>query len=253
MKNLTYLLSVLIGIVLFNTTVFAGAADNGKLTFASREVKTYIKENKYSYKITYPKLINYSNKLAENNLNQKIYSIVLANIKTFNDRYNELGTDRPYACGMLRMDYIMRNKTNNIVSIKFKGTVNYGGSNVYPESSLNYDLIRDRDIKLENLFSSSSYLNVIESFCNKEMKKRFTYLREWKLKQNPDDTIESYDDGTSIHYGKIEGFTMTGDSLLIMLGIVGCNADGPQEVTIPYSAMKDIIDPDGPAGHFLKK
>lgn len=112
-------------------------------------------------------------------------------------------------------------------------------------------LSKDKEIKLADLFKSSSYLNVIESFCNKEMKKRFTYLREWKLKKNPDDRIESYDDGTSTHYGQIEGFTMTGDSLLIMLGIVGSNADGPQEVTIPYSALKDILDHDGPAGYFF--
>ena len=36
-----------------------------------------------------------------------------------------------------------------------------------------------------------------------------------------------------------------------MLGVIGSNADGPQEVKIPYSALKDIIDPAGPAGRFL--
>ena len=44
-----------------------------------------------------------------------------------------------------------------------------------------------------------------------------------------------------------KGLSMTFDAYQ-----VGSYAAGPQNVLIPYSVLKDLINPDGPIGQFVK-
>ena len=68
-------------------------------------------------------------------------------------------------------------------------------------------------------------------------------------------------DETSIESGagasakNFESWTITKKGLGINFDAyqVGPYAAGPQYVLVPYSALKDMINPDGPVGQFVKQ
>ena len=133
-------------------------------------------------------------------VNKAIYSIILEFLNSFkkqHDDYWESCNHLSYD-SRLELNYIIANKADNILSLKFKGySTYYCGSPGYPETSLNYNLSSDSLIKLADLFKSSYYINMISDYCNTELKKRFEWWNGNKVFLETD----------------IKNFTMTQDSI----------------------------------------
>jgi uncharacterized protein DUF3298/peptidoglycan-N-acetylmuramic acid deacetylase PdaC-like protein len=143
--------------------------------------------------------------------------------------------------------YDFRYATDDLISVEFSEST-YSRGAAHPNqitSVLNYDVKNGKKLALADLFNpKSNYLSVISAYCIKELKQ--------KDKENEvGDMIQS---GASARADNYKAWTITKKGLWIIFDPyqVGPYAAGPQYVLVPYSALKDIIKPDGPVAALAK-
>ncbi|HYT50322.1 MAG TPA: RsiV family protein, partial [Pyrinomonadaceae bacterium] len=113
---------------------------------------------------------------------------------------------------------------------------------------LNYDVKNGKKLTLADLFNpKSNYLKTISDYCIKELKER----------AKKDDSMIFADQlasGAGPHADNYRAWAITKKGLWITFDPyqVAAYAAGPQYVLVPYSALKDIIKPDGPIGNFAR-
>ncbi len=130
----------------------------------------------------------------------------------------------------------------NIFSIKFEiNTYIYQAAHPGTHTRVvNYDLEKGEDLSLDQLFRpGSDYLNTIANYCIADLKKRPIDFEVNSAGAEPN----------SQNYGN---WNITADGLLITFDEyqVAAYALGPQLVTVPWSELKSIIDPNGPIGQY---
>jgi len=174
---------------------------------------------------------------------------VLAFNQLVNDRLtNEIDTWRqnfkqapnlPVAGGSsLDLRYTLISQIGDLWSFKFD-FVFYSSGAAHPglnSMTLNYDLAQARELTLGDLFlPNSNYLGSISNYC-------ITYLRQQPFAdvftdQGAQPTLENY-----------RNWNITPGGLLITFDEyqVAPYAAGPQQVTVPYSELTSVINPQGP-------
>lgn len=144
----------------------------------------------------------------------------------------------------LDIGYDIRYATDDLISVEF-GEGEYSRGAAHPNSAtavLNYDVKNGKKLALADLFSpNSKYLNVISAYSIKELKDR-------SKKENDSLPVEMIQSGASPRADNYKAVAITKKGLWITFDPyqVGPHAAGPQYVMVPYSALKDIIKPDGP-------
>lgn len=117
----------------------------------------------------------------------------------------------------------------------------HGGS---ASTTFNYDLNSGRMLKLADLFQpNSAYLKTISAYCITSLTKELGDVdAEW-LRTGAGPKAENY-----------KSWNVTPDGLQFTFDAyqVAAYAFGPQEVIVPYSALKAVIKPDGPLSAFIK-
>lgn len=117
----------------------------------------------------------------------------------------------------------------------------HGGS---ASTTFNYDLQSGRMLKLADLFQpNSGYLKTISAYCITSLTKELGDVdAEW-LRTGAGPKAENY-----------KSWNVTPDGLQFTFDAyqVAAYAFGPQEVIVPYSALKAVIKPDGPLSAFIK-
>jgi hypothetical protein len=111
---------------------------------------------------------------------------------------------------------------------------------------LNYDLKNGKQLKLADLFKpGSKYLQAIATYSIADLKK------QGKEKGLTDEEIER---GAAADAKNYQSWNITKRGLAISFDSyqVGPYAAGPQSVTVPYSALKDLISPEGPIAQFAR-
>lgn len=137
---------------------------------------------------------------------------------------------------------------DDLVSVRFDVGSYYQGA-AHPNSYtqvVNYDLKNGKPIKLADLFQpGAKYLQAISAFCIAELKKQSgdKGLLEDQIKEGAAPTAKNYQSWTISK----KGLGINFDAYQ-----VGPYAAGPQFVLVPYSALKDLIKPDGPIGQFAQ-
>src|SRR5262249_5963211 len=114
---------------------------------------------------------------------------------------------------------------------------------------LNYDVKNSKKLALADLFNPrSDYLNVISQYCIKELKDRQKKDKDSML---DDEMMKS---GAAAKKENYEAWAITKKGLWITFDPyqVAPYAAGPQYVLVPYSALKDIVKPDGPIANLVK-
>jgi Protein of unknown function (DUF3298)/Deacetylase PdaC len=146
--------------------------------------------------------------------------------------------------------YDIRFATDNLISVEFsEGGYTRGAA--HPNSStavVNYDLKSGKKLALADLFKpKSNYLSVISTYCIKNLKEQ-SRKKDLMLE---DDTIQT---GASAKADNYKAWAITKKGLWITFDPyqVGPYAAGPQYVLVPYSSLKDLINPEGPIGSFAK-
>lgn len=112
-------------------------------------------------------------------------------------------------------------------------------------TTFNYDLNTGRMLKLADLFQpNSNHLRLISDYCIKTLTKELGEAADanW-LKEGAGPKADNF-----------KSWNITPDGLQITFDAyqVAAYAFGPQEVIIPYSALKAIIKPDGVLAAFAK-
>ncbi len=130
----------------------------------------------------------------------------------------------------------------NILSIKLEiNTYIYQAAHPGTHTRVvNYDLEKGEDLSLDQLFKpGSDYLKTIANYCIADLKTRPIDFEVNSAGADP----------TSQNYGN---WNITPDGLLITFDEyqVAAYALGPQLVTMPWSELKSILDPNGPIGQY---
>jgi hypothetical protein len=146
--------------------------------------------------------------------------------------------------------YEIRLATDDLISVEFSES-EYSQGAAHPNSFatvLNYDVKNGKKLTLADLFNpKSNYLKTISDYCIKDLKQQ----SKTEGDALPDETIQS---GASPRAENFKGWTVTKNGLWINFDPyqVGPYVAGPQRVLIPYSALKDLIKPDGPIAGIAK-
>jgi len=203
---------------------------NRRLKIVSEEVHLKSEQLFYEINVRYPQIAG-SNARHIKNLNQQIkrfainrYQWPLKQSKAETKR-REIGF--PDAHNLVDVDYTIVLATDSILSIFFMTEDYYiGAAHSSIESHvINYDLKSHRELKLANLFKpNSQYLEFIARYCTRELEvygpiapKAETFA-SWNLTEG----------GIQFNFDPCE--------------IAGCSS-GPQEVTIPFSALAPFFKP----------
>jgi len=148
----------------------------------------------------------------------------------------------------LTISYSVALAQDDLVSIDFAVHTYYQGAahpNQYAET-LNYDLKNGKLLKVSDLFKpGAKYLQAIATYCIADLKKQ--------AEQNglmP----EEIEKGAAAKSENYEAWTITKRGLGIEFDPyqVGPYAAGPQYVVVPYSTLKDLINPEAPISQFAK-
>jgi len=140
------------------------------------------------------------------------------------------------------LTYVLISPPGNLLSLQLH-IEGYSDGAAHPyhiTSSYNYDLEKGQEVTLDQLFlPGSEYLTPIANYCSNELTTRNIGFEMFSEGAKP--LPENYavwnisDKGLVITFNEYQ---------------VAAYAAGPQEVTVPFTALKDIINPQGPLNTF---
>ncbi|MDX6612070.1 MAG: hypothetical protein QOD75_1256 [Blastocatellia bacterium] len=152
----------------------------------------------------------------------------------------------------LSVGYSVALANDDLVSIGFSIS-GYSRGAAHPNSyteAINYDLKNGRPLKLAELFQpTAAYLKVLSAYCIDDLKKQ---AKAQGAGAAP--TENWIQTGAAPKPANYRSWTITRKGLVITFDPyqVGPYAAGPQYVTIPHAALKEIVNVEGPLGQFVK-
>jgi hypothetical protein len=223
----------------------------GDVDLVAKQIKESNKKLMYEIDARYPQLTGGSNPNFEK-FNQVVRASVTKRVAGFKkDMAPEEGEEPPPEGSMgsdLNVSYDVGLAQDDLISVQFSVGSYYQGAahpNTFTEV-VNYDLKNGKLLKLADLFKpGAKYLQAIANYCIADLKKQA------KDKGLEDEGIQ---DGAAANAKNYQSWTITRKGLGINFDAyqVGPYAAGPQYVLVPYSNLKDLINPEGPVGQFAK-
>ena len=226
-------------------------AFTGEVDLAAKQIKESNKKLNYEIDANYPQLTGGSNPNFEK-FNQVARGFVTKQVAEFRKNLEPKEGDEPPPEGSmgsnLGVSYVVELAQDDLISVEFDLESYYQGAahpNTYTEV-VNYDLKNGKQLKLADLFKPGvKYLQAIANYCIADLKK-----------QAKDKSLEAgeIESGAAANAKNYQSWTITMRGLGINFDAyqVGPYAAGPQFVLVPYSSLKDVINPDGPVGQFAK-
>ena len=228
---------------------FTGAA-----RFAPKVIKEASKEKHYTVDAEYPQIegdprFDKFNREARSLITKDVAAFKTAETVAETDPGTETPTEK--LDSSLDVGYEIRYATDDLISVAFTESDYERGaahSNINT-TVLNYDVKNGKKLALADLFNTkANYLGAISTYCIKELKDR---SKKDKDSMVDDEMMKS---GASARADNYKAWAITKKGLWITFDPyqVAAFAAGPQYVLVPYSALKDLIKPDGPIGSFAK-
>jgi hypothetical protein len=229
----------------------------GAVEIVAKSIRENNKKLKYEIDAEYPQLTGSNNPNFEK-FNQNARALVTKKVSNFrkemapeeSDPADATAEPTPEVMGSdLGIGYTVALANDELISIEFSVGSYYSGAahpNSYTEV-LNFDLKNGKVIRLAELFNpGAKYLQAISNYSVADLKKQ----SKEKDGMLDDDWIQRGAGPSSDNY---KSWTISRKGLGISFDAyqVGPYAVGPQEVFIPYSALKDLIRTDGPLGPLL--
>ncbi len=221
----------------------------------ARQIKEKNKKLKYEIDAEYPELIGSADSNLEK-FNQAARGMVTKQVSAFRKQMAEsAGEENPVDTGTgsdLGAGYSIALAKDELISVQFD-IGGYSAGAAHPNSYtdvINFDLRSGKQLKLADLFKpNSKYLQALSTYCVQDLKKQ--------SKQKGGDGMLDDDwirRGAGPDANNFRSWTITKTGLGIVFDSyqVGPYAAGPQSVLVPYSALKEIIKPDGPVSQFVK-
>jgi hypothetical protein len=213
----------------------------------AKSIKENNKKLMYDIDAQYPQLTGGNNPNFEK-FNQLARMVVVKQVSGFKKDLQPEEGEEPRPEGSMGSDlgvgYTILLARDDLVSVQFDIGSYYQGA-AHPNShteTLNYDLRNGKQLRLADLFKpGAKYLQTLSTYCITDLKKQFkeknAELLEDELKEGAAPTAKNYESWTITK----QGLGINFDSYQI-----APYAAGPQFVMVPYSALKDLIKPDGP-------
>ena len=211
-----------------------------------KTIRDNSKEKRYSVEAEYPEIQGDSR---FDGFNREARGLVTKDVGAFkagetSDEPAEDTTPTETLNSTLDVRYEVRYATDNLISVEFTES-SYESGAAHGNSLttvLNYDVKNNRKLALSDLFSAKNYLSAIANYCIKDLKDR--------AKNDSDSMIseEMMQSGASPRADNYRAVAITKKGLWVTFDPyqVAPYAAGPQNVLVPYSALKDIIKPDCP-------
>jgi len=221
----------------------------------ARQIKENNKKLKYEIDAEYPQLTGSTDPNFEK-FNQAARGLVTKQVSGFRKQMadsagdvnpvdSETGSD-------LGAGYTIALAKDDLISVQFD-IGGYSAGAAHPNSYtdvINFDLHNGRQLKLSDLFKpGAKYLQALATYCIQDLKKQSKQKGADGMLD--DDWIQR---GAGSDANNFRSWTITKNGLGINFDSyqVGPYAAGPQYVLVPYSALKEIIKPDGPVAQFAK-
>ena len=223
----------------------------GDVDLVAKQIKESNKKLMYEIDARYPQLTGGSNPNFEK-FNQVVRAPVMKEVAGFKKAMapDEAEEARPEGSmgSDLNVSYDVALAQDDLISVGFSIGSYYQGA-AHPNTVsdvVNYDLKNGKPLKLADLFKpGAKYLQAIANYCIADLKK------QGKDKGLLDEEIQN---GAAPNAKNYQNWTITKKGLGINFDAyqVGPYAAGPQYVLVPYSSLKDLINPEGPVGQFAK-
>ena len=234
---------------------------SGDAELVARQIKESNKKSRYEIAAQYPQLSGGSNPNFEK-FNQAARAAVTRMVAAFKKQIAEQegvepqpdatpdGTPEASAGSDLTVEYEVALAQDDLISIEFNVSEFYQGA-AHPNSFsevVNYDLKNGRQLKLSDLFKpGAKYLQTLSSYAiadlKKQSKEKGDALTEADIQSGAGPKGENYNKWT---------ITRKGVGINFDAYQVGPYAVGAWAVIVPYSNLKDLINPDGPIAQITK-
>ena len=226
-------------------------AFTGDVEVVAKQIKENDKKLMFEVSAQYPQLTGGNNPNFEK-FNQTARGLVTKKVAGFKKDMAPAEGEEPRPEGSmgsnLNVAYTLVLAQDDLISTKFDVGSYYQGA-AHPNSYsdvINFDLKNGKQLKLSDLFKpGSKYLQTIADYSIADLKKQA------KEKGLIEGEIENGASALAKNY-QSWNITKTGLGITFDAYQVGPYAAGPQFVMIPYSALKDIINPEGPIAQFAK-
>lgn len=206
------------------------------------------KEGKYSVEAEYPQIEGDARFDKFNSAARSLVTKDVAAFKTGETAALEEDGELPEETQTSSLDigYQIRLATDDLISVEFtEGQYSRGAAHGNSITAvLNFDVKNGKRIELADLFHpKSNYLSVISAYAIKDLKDQ--------SKKNDMLMEDQIQDGAAARADNYRAWTITRKGLWITFDPyqVAAYAAGPQHVLVPYSALKQIVKPDGPIGN----
>jgi hypothetical protein len=227
----------------------------------SKQIREKNKKLKYEVDVAYPQLTGSVDPNFEK-FNQTVRSLITKKVADFKkgmtpaaDGEPTPDADNPGVDESMGSDiavgYTVALAKDDLISLEFTVS-DYEAGAAHPSSYtevVNFDLKNGKLIKLADVFSpGAKYVQTLSTFCVQELKKQAkeqgdAFIDEDWIKRGAGPEVTNYANWTITK----KGLGITFDPYQ-----VASYAAGPQNVLVPYSAVKEIVKPDGPVGQFVK-
>ena len=227
----------------------------------AKQIREKNKKLKYEVSAAYPQLIGVTDPNYDR-FNQTVRNLISRKVGDFKKEMtpsaeDELAPDEnPVIDDSLGSDitvnYELALAKDDLIAIQFTVS-SYSAGAAHPNSYtevVNFDLKNGKLLKLADLFlPGSKYLETLSNFCIQELKKQAKAQGDYAAMD--DDWIKR---GAGAELTNYDNWTITKKGMGITFDPyqVAAYAAGPQNVLVPYSAVKEIIKPEGVLGQFVK-
>ena len=229
---------------------------SGGVEIVAKRIKENNKKLKYEVDAVYPQLTGSGSQNYEK-FNQTMRGVVTKKVSAFKTGAAPSPDDPPptelEALGSdLNVTYTVALAKDDLISVVLEVS-DYEAGAAHPNSYsevMNFDLKNGKPLKLADLFQpGSKYLQSIAAYCVADLKKQG--------KQGQDSMLEDEDwiqRGAAADAENYSNWTIGKKGLGIIFDPyqVASYAAGPQNVLVPYSALKGLIKTDGPLAQFVK-
>jgi hypothetical protein len=177
--------------------------------------------------------------------NKAVAQVVQKEVDAFKKSLEDMPAAPISAGSYFAIHHVLVSPPGNLFSLQFKvETYSDGAAHPYDYTlAFNYDLEQGRAVELAELFKpGADYLQALSEYCADGLNKK-TELAPVLFTEGLSPTPENY-----------RNWNITAEGLMVTFNAyqVTPYAAGPQVVVIPYAVLKDIIDPQGPLGDFVK-
>jgi len=223
----------------------------GDVELVSKQIKESDKKLMYEVSAQYPQ-INGGNNANFEKFNQAARALVTKKVAGFKKDMAPAEGEESRPEGSMASDlsigYTIIMAQDDLISVKFDIGSYYQGA-AHPNSYsdvINFDLKNGKQLKLGDLFKpGAKFLQAIADYSIADLKKQGKEkgLTDEEIQNGAAPAAKNYQSWTIMK----RGLGITFDSYQ-----VGPYAAGPQFVVVPYSNLKDVINPDGPIAQFAK-